>query len=90
MNPYKFNFPSSSMVWQDIILSIGSWLFIIALIPSILGKNKPPISTSVLTGSVLAVFSLTYATLELWLSVASTALLSLAWFLLAVQKYRKK
>ena len=90
MNPYKFNFPSSSMVWQDIVLSIGAWLFIIALIPSIKGKDKPPVSTSILTGSVLAVFALTYATLELWLSVLSTGVLSLAWFLLAVQKYRKK
>jgi len=74
------------MVWQDIVISIGSWLFIIALIPSIRGKEKPPVSTSILTGSVLAVFSLTYATLELWISVASTALLAGAWFILAVQK----
>jgi hypothetical protein len=78
------------MLWQDLVLSAGSWLFIIALIPSILGKHKPPVSTSILTGSVLAAFSLTYATLELWLSVASTALLSLAWFILAAQKARKK
>jgi len=78
------------MVWQDIVLSIGAWLFIIALIPSIRGKDKPPMTTSVLTGSVLAVFSLTYATLELWLSVLSTTLLSGAWFVLAAQKARKR
>ncbi len=78
------------MVWQDIVLAIGSWVFIIALIPSIKGKEKPPISTSIVTGCILAVYAFVYATLGLEASVLSTGFMALAWFTLAVQKMRKK
>ncbi len=75
------------MTWQDIVLSVGSWIFIAALFPSLLGKDKPPISTSVLTGGVLLVYTLVYFSLHLWLSMASTGVLAVAWLALGVQKY---
>ena len=78
------------MVWQDIVLSVGAWIFFIALIPSIKSKDKPALMTSLPTGTVLAVFALVYATLGLWLSIFSTILTSAAWFTLAVQKYLQK
>lgn len=76
------------MAWQDIILSVGSWIFTIALIPSVLSKDKPALSSSLTTGSVLAVYAVTYLTLSLWTAAASTVLVAGMWFTLAVQKYR--
>ena len=75
------------MAWQDIVLSVGQWVFIIALLPSVFGKDKPAFSSSVITGGVLGVFALTFATLSLWVSAFSTTLVSITWFVLAVQKY---
>jgi hypothetical protein len=78
------------MAWQDIVLSIGSWIFIFALFPSIFGKDKPPLSTSVITGFVLISYVFVYFTLHLWLSMASTGIMVAAWLTLAVQKYLQK
>jgi len=76
------------MQWQDIIFSIGSWIFTIALIPSILGKDKPAISSSLITGLVLTVYVIAYGSLNFWLSSVSVGSAALAWFILAYQKYR--
>ena len=78
------------MTWQDIVLSVGSWIFIIALVPSLVGKDKPPVSTSFLTGIILLVYVGTYSTLHLWLSMASTGLLGVAWLVLGFQKIRSE
>ncbi|MBI2076395.1 MAG: hypothetical protein HYT72_04060 [Candidatus Aenigmarchaeota archaeon] len=77
------------MLWQDIVLTIGSWIFIVALIPTLRGKEKPQLSTSIVTGTVLLVYAFVYATLGLWISVISTSALALAWLVLAVQKWKK-
>lgn len=78
------------MIWQDFVFTIGSWIFIIALLPAIFGKNKPPTSTSLINGLVLILFSVAYFSLELWLSAASVAILALAWMFLGWQKYSQK
>ncbi|MFA5877157.1 MAG: hypothetical protein WC880_02210 [Candidatus Paceibacterota bacterium] len=77
------------MHWQDIVLSIGQYIFVIALLPSVFGKDKPALSSSLLTGTVLGVFSVVYATLGLWSSTIASVLVTATWFLLAWQQYRK-
>lgn len=77
------------MSWQDIVLTVGAWIFFFALLPSIFSKNKPAFSTSIVTGSVLASFVVAYASLALWISAASTSLVSAAWLMLAWQKHRE-
>lgn len=74
------------MTWQDIVLSVGSWVFIVALIPSLVGKDKPPITTSLTTGIVLIVYTVVYFTLHLNLSMVSTAIMAVAWLTLGTQK----
>jgi hypothetical protein len=75
---------------QDLIFTVGSLIFVVALVPSLRSPhNKPALSTSVVTGIVLAVFALTYATLALWFSTIATALTSVMWLTLAFQKYRQ-
>lgn len=76
------------MAWQDIVLSLGGYIFIIALIPSVLSSDKPALSSSLLTGAILGVFAVVYATLDLWSSAISTSLLALTWLVLAWQKWR--
>ena len=76
------------MAWQDYILTIGTILFIIALIPSIFSKDKPALATSLLTGSVLAIFAFVYATLSLWLTTITVSITSITWLILAYQKYK--
>jgi len=75
------------MVWQDWILTVGQILFIFALAPSVLSKDKPALTTSLLTGTVLAIYAIVYVTLSLWLTTITVAITSLTWFILAYQKH---
>lgn len=78
------------IVWQDIILTAGSVIFLIALFPSLLNKKaKPAILTSLLTGLVLLVYAVVYASLSLWFSVITTVATAALWFTLATQKYKQ-
>ena len=60
------------MIWQDIVLMIGGFGFSLALIPAVRSKDKPPRSSCLMTGSILGIFAITYATLGLWLAFLST------------------
>lgn len=76
------------MVWQDIVITIGQIIFAAALIPSIRGADKPAFSTSSITGSILAIFGITFATLQFWGSMLLSSLVAIEWFILAVQKFQ--
>ena len=76
------------MIWQDIVFMIGGFIFSIALVPSILGENKPARLSCAITGIILAVYCVLYATLGLWLAFSSGMLTSLAWFILLIQRRR--
>lgn len=76
-------------MWQDLVFAVGSVVFLVALLPAIFGRNKPPLSTSLLTGSVLAVYAWTQATLGLDWAAGNTALLAGGWGVLALQAFRE-
>ncbi len=78
------------MPWQDLVLSIGTWIFVIALIPTVRGKQKPEFSTSFMTGTVLFIFALTYLSLQLWMSAVSTFVTTALWLTLAYQRHKQK
>jgi hypothetical protein len=75
--------------WQDLVLTAGSVVFLAALIPTILGPDKPARSTSASTGSVLLVFAATYLTLDLYFAASVTALTALAWLTIFVQSVKR-
>lgn len=77
---------------QDIIFSVGSVIFILALIPSIRSAAKPALASSLMTGSILAVFAITYLTFShpLYFAAATTAGTALCWYILAWQKWHSK
>lgn len=77
------------MQWQDWVLSTGTIIAISSLVPTIRGKHKPALSTSVVTTLVLVVFAFTYMSLSLWFSAISVTLGAIAWLILALQKYRQ-
>jgi hypothetical protein len=76
--------------WQDIVLAIGSILFSIALIPSIISKEKPAVWTSITTALVLLTFAFVYASLKLWYAMFTITINALFWVILAVQKMHLK
>jgi hypothetical protein len=76
------------MNWQDYILGIGNLVLAAGLLPSLLSKNKPDIKTSIISGTVLAAFGFTFASLELWLSAVAVTIAAMLWFVLAYQKSR--
>jgi hypothetical protein len=78
------------MHWQDALLSAGQYIFVLALLPSVFGKDKPALSSSLLTGAVLAAFALAYFTLGLLSSAIAACAISATWFVLAWQKYFKR
>ena len=73
-------------MWQDYVIAIGSWLFIIALIPTIISKEKPALTTSLLTASVLTSYVLCFSSLGMLMSAISGAGTALCWWILAFQK----
>lgn len=77
------------MLWQDFIFTIGSLVFALALLPSVLGPHKPALASSVMTGSVLFIFAVTYITLGLIFSAISVCLTAIMWTILAIQKWRQ-
>lgn len=78
------------MNWQDFVITAGSIVFGVALIPMIRGKDKPPLLTSVPTATFLTAFVGVYGSLGLWLSTVVGAFSALAWWVLVVQKVRTK
>jgi hypothetical protein len=73
--------------WQDWVFSAGGFLILLSLIPTLRGDQKPALTTSVMSAAVVASFAVTMATLELWLSALANGGISLAWGVLAMQRY---
>lgn len=77
------------MMWQDVIMTLGQFVFFIALIPIIKATEKPTVSTCLITAIVLTVYIPTLWTLSLFISVAATSLVALAWWVLFFQSWLK-
>lgn len=77
-----------NMIWQDIVISIVQWTFVLTLLPSVFSSDKPALATSVLTGILLTTLAATFATIPLWNATVSSAAVGVVWFVLAYQKYR--
>lgn len=74
---------------QDAMLTIGGLTMAFALVPTVLGKQKPALSTCLMTGSTLAVFAAVYLSLDLLFSAGTTFFSSAIWLVLGVQKYHQ-
>lgn len=73
----------------DAVFTVGSLIFILALVPTLRSEEKPPPATGLLTGSVLLAFAATYASLGFWYSCATSGLLGSLWLVVAWQAARR-
>jgi hypothetical protein len=73
--------------WQDIVLSISVLAFNVALLPSLVGTQKPRIATSFLTALFLIPEVIVFFSLSLWYSFAMALLNAILWAALAIQRY---
>ena len=71
------------MIWQDVVFTLGSFVFIAALIGMARAAVPPPFYSSLSTALVLATFAVCYATLGLPMAFVTTAISSLLWLTLA-------
>ena len=77
------------MQWQDLVLTIGSWILNFSLIPTIRGKQKPALTTSLLFVAILSVFVFTYLTLGFILTAISVLVGDICWVILAFQRFKQ-
>lgn len=77
------------MSWQDWVIGVVQFVFMLALIPSLRGPDKPEYWTSILTGVCMAVLAFVYATQAWVLSTIVCLCLMYLWFVLAVQVWRR-
>jgi len=77
------------MIWQDITLSVGNFILAAALLPSVFGKNKPSVWTSLTTGCILFSFFIAFMSMHLIASAAAVGTCSVLWLLLWAQKARQ-
>lgn len=73
------------MSWQDILISIGTLIFLISLLPTLFNRNaKVPLLTSVPTFIILFLFAYTFFTLELYFTMIADILTGTVWLLIAI------
>lgn len=75
-------------MWQDVVLTIGSLIFMVALVPSVRSADKPAPLTSFSTAAVLYVFAGVDVTLGLLFTALTTTGTAALWTTLLVQRVR--
>jgi hypothetical protein len=73
------------MSWQDAVIAVGQVIFVIALIPALLGQEKPPRSTCWVTGVTLASNAVALLSLGLVWSGVSMGITAACWLVLGGQ-----
>lgn len=76
------------MEWQDALLGGGSIVFGLALIPSLVGDQKPNFWTGLITSTLLYSYVIAFVTLDLWFAAMTDAFSATVWLLLTVQAWR--
>ena len=74
------------MIWQDIVISIAQVFFVVALIPSIRGKDKPALVTSIMNTILVSAIAATQLTLNLWFSALTALAIAAGHLILTIQK----
>lgn len=72
--------------WQDFVLSLCILCFNIALLPTLLSRHKPHVTTGIITAAFQIVAFSVYATLHLWYTGSMCLVNSLLWTIIVIQK----
>lgn len=77
------------MIWQDIVIAVGSVCFSIALLPMLRQvADRPPVFTAALTAFWLYVYVLAFGTLGLWYSAITGGVNAVLWTTIGILKWR--
>ena len=77
------------MSWQDVIITSGGFGFIVALIPTILGKNKPSRVTLVLNAAILLACAAVCFSKGMPFGAATVTVTATFWIIVAWQRHRQ-
>jgi type III secretory pathway component EscU len=75
-------------MWQDTVIALCQLAFLPSMLPTLMGKDKPALTTCILNACIVSVIVICFVTLELWFSVITGMLTASIWATLAVQKWR--
>lgn len=75
------------MLWQDIVLTVGQFVFSLSLIPTIRAKEKPALSTCVMSAVMLTIYIPTLLSLQMYVSSFATVLVATGWWILLYQSW---
>jgi hypothetical protein len=79
------------MIWQDLLISIGSICFSIALLPMLKrGADRPPVFTAGLTAFWLYAYFAAFSTLGLWYAAITGAINAVLWTAIGILKWNDK
>ena len=76
-------------MWQDKVISACQFLFLVALIPSIISEEKPALWSCILTALLLTVIAFTQWTLHLYFSMVSGISIASGWWVLTYQQFKR-
>lgn len=76
------------MSFADLVFTVGGVILAAGLLPSVFGPEKPALATSLVTGSVVAVYAVTFLHLGLLFSSLTSFVQVALWAVLAVQEFR--
>ena len=77
-------------MWQDWVIAICQWGFALALLPTVFGKEKPEVSTALVTAVLAGVVAATFATIPLIWAAVATGSTSVIWFIITAQSWRRR
>ncbi|MCC7500626.1 hypothetical protein IT396_02390 [Candidatus Nomurabacteria bacterium] len=76
-------------MWQDYALGVVQAMFAVALMPTLLDRQKPALSTSAMNAAGMTIITVVYVSLLLWLSAAVAAIVGFQWVILWIQRYNQ-
>jgi hypothetical protein len=80
------------MIWQDVVITITVYIFVIVTIPLLIDVIKNKKSINLITGSVTSlgnyILAYVFYTLDLLLSVISAFLIASIWLAIFIYSYK--
>jgi hypothetical protein len=77
------------MVWQDVVIAVCQLAFIPAMIPTIVGKDKPAFATNLMNLVIVTIIATCFATLQLWFAFGSAVPIAVIWLILTIQTRKR-
>lgn len=76
-------------MWQDSVIAACQVGAIASLQPILWGNDKPPRTTSFTNFVLASIVSASLATLHLWFSTVTAALIGISWLVIGLQKHKQ-